>query len=379
MSSLSSTLLSDIIKLFILSAKQGDLNGIPEASYLSSLLSPYLEEKESGFLITQYEQLLAEVKLRDFSKPYVIPMADSVKMLHTSRTLSKTLTVDQKIILVVLLMEQSRYHKSYSETRMEVARTVSAVLGIDKATVEVLCEFLFLSEAFSANHPSFLYASPESLPVLKSITEIKHLKIPGLTNSLVFYAITKSLLLFRSLETENVSINGHAIIPAKCYAARPGEMLLIDNTVLMADDVTREILTPYRLPPVFIPETTLTPEVIFRPDEGDLFFSGSSVPEDAFDFFNPLLQWLDKFLSSTPPVITVHFRLDFFNTISSKLFLEVLKRIEKKMPATSSASVKWYYEADDDDIMEAGENYAFIVKIPFEMIVVSETSTQPVD
>ena len=80
-------------------------------------------------------------------------------------------------------------------------------------------------------------------------------------------------------------------------------------------------------------------------------------------------------MDTNPPRITIHFRLDFFNTISSKLVLEFLRRIEKKLTEKTSAKVKWYYEEDDEDIMEAGENYAYIIKIPFEMAVISTTSS----
>ena len=32
--------------------------------------------------------------------------------------------------------------------------------------------------------------------------------------------------------------------------------------------------------------------------------------------------------------------------------------------------VKWYYEEDDEDMLEAGEDYEAIIDLPFEMIEV---------
>ena len=34
--------------------------------------------------------------------------------------------------------------------------------------------------------------------------------------------------------------------------------------------------------------------------------------------------------------------------------------------------VKWYYEEDDEDMLEAGEDYEAIIDLPFEMIEVEE-------
>ena len=38
----------------------------------------------------------------------------------------------------------------------------------------------------------------------------------------------------------------------------------------------------------------------------------------------------------------------------------------------SEVSVKWYYEEDDEDMLEAGEDYEAIIDLPFEMIEVEE-------
>ena len=34
----------------------------------------------------------------------------------------------------------------------------------------------------------------------------------------------------------------------------------------------------------------------------------------------------------------------------------------------SSVKVSWFYDVDDEDMMEAGEDYSALVKIPFEMM-----------
>jgi hypothetical protein len=50
--------------------------------------------------------------------------------------------------------------------------------------------------------------------------------------------------------------------------------------------------------------------------------------------------------------------------------LDVFKKLESV--SGSEISVKWHYEEDDEDMLEAGEDYEAIIDLPFEMIEVDE-------
>ena len=63
-------------------------------------------------------------------------------------------------------------------------------------------------------------------------------------------------------------------------------------------------------------------------------------------------------------------QLEYFNTSSSKCILDVFKKLETL--SGTEVSVKWYYEEDDEDMLEAGEDYEAIIDLPFEMIEVEE-------
>ena len=55
---------------------------------------------------------------------------------------------------------------------------------------------------------------------------------------------------------------------------------------------------------------------------------------------------------------------------SSKCILDVFKKLESV--SGSEITVKWHYEEDDEDMLEAGEDYEAIIDLPFEMIEVEE-------
>ena len=47
--------------------------------------------------------------------------------------------------------------------------------------------------------------------------------------------------------------------------------------------------------------------------------------------------------------------------------LDLFRRLEN---VNSKVVIHWYYEQDDEDMLEAGEDYEAIVNVPFKMIEV---------
>ncbi|HSA04828.1 MAG TPA: DUF1987 domain-containing protein, partial [Tenuifilaceae bacterium] len=64
----------------------------------------------------------------------------------------------------------------------------------------------------------------------------------------------------------------------------------------------------------------------------------------------------------------VNIRLEYFNTASSKCILDVFKKLEVLKKNSNDIVINWYYEEDDEDMLEAGEDYESIIKVPFKMI-----------
>lgn len=115
--------------------------------------------------------------------------------------------------------------------------------------------------------------------------------------------------------------------------------------------------------------TAKTPTVIFEPANGLLEIKGRSIPENSTEFFRPLVDALKSFSTNSNGVITVNFKLEYFNTSSSKCILDILKILESIKKTGKTVSLNWYYEEDDEDMLESGENYQEIVNIPFNMLI----------
>ncbi len=114
--------------------------------------------------------------------------------------------------------------------------------------------------------------------------------------------------------------------------------------------------------------TDESPEVILDKEANEFSFKGKSLPEDVKEFYDPIHNWIDEYVKEPNESTVVEFKMDYFNSASSKQILDVLERFAKIKETGKEISIKWYYLEDDEDMEEAGESYADIIKIPLEMI-----------
>lgn len=110
-----------------------------------------------------------------------------------------------------------------------------------------------------------------------------------------------------------------------------------------------------------------TPNVILDAENIIIEFSGRSLPEDVVTFYAPVIQWIEEYAKTPNPKTNVIFRLEYFNTASSKALLDILLKFEDILNEGNEVVIQWYYQEDDEDMLEAGEEYSEIVDIPFEM------------
>ena len=111
-----------------------------------------------------------------------------------------------------------------------------------------------------------------------------------------------------------------------------------------------------------------TPTIILDKDSGIFEISGRSLPEDVTTFYEPILNWLEDYQEEANDKTVFAFKLVYFNTASSKLILDILMKLEEMHENGNEVLIKWFYPEDDEDMEEAGEEYADIVDVPFEQV-----------
>lgn len=114
--------------------------------------------------------------------------------------------------------------------------------------------------------------------------------------------------------------------------------------------------------------TDESPEIILDKSTNEFKFMGKSLPEDVKEFYTPILNWIEEYVVDPNDETVVEFNMEYFNSASSKQILDILERFAMVTDRGKKIMVKWHYMEDDEDMEDAGESYADIVNVPFELI-----------
>jgi hypothetical protein len=115
-----------------------------------------------------------------------------------------------------------------------------------------------------------------------------------------------------------------------------------------------------------IQPTSFTPEVNFDASTGNFEIKGRSIPENAHDFYDPLIAWVTEYVSHPASTTTFTLFFDYINTSSSKSLMQLLNGLTAI--SGNEVIIHWFHKAGDDAMKEAGEDFNTIVNLPFHIL-----------
>lgn len=116
---------------------------------------------------------------------------------------------------------------------------------------------------------------------------------------------------------------------------------------------------------LYLESTPETPLINFTSSEGMMVIKGRSIPDDVDSFWMPILDWFDRYISTPHQKTSLSIHLEYFNITSSKRILLLLYKLNELKENGTDVSVEWIYRKDDEDMYEVGQDYAYMVKVPF--------------
>jgi hypothetical protein len=107
---------------------------------------------------------------------------------------------------------------------------------------------------------------------------------------------------------------------------------------------------------LIIEKTQYTPSISMLAS-GEVLIEGKSYPENTFEFYKPVLQWLeDFFANNTDGALKVVFEIIYFNSSSSKVFFDLFDILNLHKD-THKVTVVWQYDEENESALEAGEDF----------------------
>lgn len=111
---------------------------------------------------------------------------------------------------------------------------------------------------------------------------------------------------------------------------------------------------------IIIDGTKHTPHVELDPS-GEIVIQGRSTSEDPLTFYNPILSWV-KGCSSVS--LNLMIKLEYVNTPSTKQIFNLLHLVRQNK-VIKNVFIGWYYQDDDEDILELGKEIESLIELPF--------------
>jgi len=118
-----------------------------------------------------------------------------------------------------------------------------------------------------------------------------------------------------------------------------------------------------------VEQSTNTPLINFDAQSGIFELKGKSIPENPVQYYIPLFNWLDNYIQNPFLQTILNIQLDYFNTSSAKCIVDLFKKLEQiSKNGKGETTINWLYNEQDEDMLEAGEDYKSIIKIPFNLV-----------
>lgn len=115
-----------------------------------------------------------------------------------------------------------------------------------------------------------------------------------------------------------------------------------------------------------IQATKETPSVFYNTDTFTLEIEGRSYPENSKAFYEPVVDFVNSLNPSY--AYTFRFKMDYFNSSSSKMILDLMLEMKKLIEYNKATQIEWFYGEDDEDMIDAGNEYEELLQIPIQKI-----------
>lgn len=106
-----------------------------------------------------------------------------------------------------------------------------------------------------------------------------------------------------------------------------------------------------------IASTQSTPSIHGDWQAGVLAMQGDSYPENSFELYDQVIQWVERFLAEEPRPLALQLKLLYLNTSSIKAMMDIFDLLEEAHNQGREVSVTWLYDSRNERVAELAEEF----------------------
>lgn len=114
--------------------------------------------------------------------------------------------------------------------------------------------------------------------------------------------------------------------------------------------------------------TQSTPEIRSDWANGILHLQGDSYPENSYELFNQVVEWIETFLRETDRALKLDLQLLYLNTSSIKAMMDIFDVLEAAHGEDKAVSVDWHYDKRNERVAELAEEFKEDCSFPFNIL-----------
>jgi hypothetical protein len=118
---------------------------------------------------------------------------------------------------------------------------------------------------------------------------------------------------------------------------------------------------------LYIASTDKSPEISMNID-GMIRIGGRGLAINKTEITDNVLDWIDNYVKAPAEITYVKFYFEYLNSFTTTTVVAALKKLSQVMLKSCKLKIIWYYEDDDEDIVERGEYIAAALQMPIEFV-----------
>lgn len=236
---MSEEILKALMQLFAIISKQDD--GVSEShrdfvqKFLLSQVNPDIADE---YLALFEKHLEGKKSKNPEKKKKLTSVTDSVRTLAICKKINKTLTIKQKVVVLIRLYEMLNHQKQFTPQRIQIISTVSEVFNIDKNEAKLIENFILNEEPYSLESPDIMVIDNQPIVTLDYVNGIHHMQSQGLEGCVTIMRVKSVELYFlKYLGSTDIYMDGLNIDTSKIYLFTTGSTIRLPQGPLYFSNV----------------------------------------------------------------------------------------------------------------------------------------------
>lgn len=114
------------------------------------------------------------------------------------------------------------------------------------------------------------------------------------------------------------------------------------------------------------------PDINLDAEKGMVEIKGRAIMVHASEFYQPIFEWVDKYVQSPAAETTINYHMDYYNSSCRKYLLDLLEKFTPLYKSGKKITFNWYYKQEDEEEMDAGILYGELSGLPVNLLSVPD-------